>query len=140
MANNQNKWLKGLLWWGAAFHIILGLIGLFAKEAVITIAKSFYNFNLVLDPQTYWLLNPLASYMLVFGLFLAVAATDPQKYKSIIYVALFLILVRTIERLIFMIISPQDLVSTLDPMNMVLDIVLTAIYGLLLFIAARKLR
>ena len=140
MAENSNKWLKGLLWWGAAFHIILGLIGLFAKGAVVSIAKTFYNFNLNLDPQTYWLLNPLASYMLVFGLFMAVAASDPQKYKNIINVALFLILIRTIERLIFMVVSPESLVNAIDPVRMSLDIGLTALYGILLFVSARKLK
>ena len=140
MAENSNNWLKGLLWWGAAFHIILGLIGLFAKGTVVLIAKSFYNFNLNLDPQTYWLLNPLASYMLVFGLFLAVSATDPQKYKNVIYVALFLILIRTVERIIFMVVSPESLVNSIDPVRMALDVGLTALYGILLFVFVRKLK
>ena len=84
MAEYSHKWLKGLLWFGAAYHVLLGLLGIFAKNSVVTFAKMFYNFNLTLDPQTYWILNPLAAYMLVFGLFMAVAATDPAKYKNVI--------------------------------------------------------
>ena len=76
--------------------------------------------------------------MLVFGLFMAVAATDPKKYKNIINVALFLILIRTIERIIFIIVSPQSLVNAVDPVRMSIDIGLTAVYGLLLFVFARK--
>lgn len=138
MTSSKKDWLKYLLWFGAIYHVILGLIGIFAKELVVSLAKNFYNFNLTLDSQAYWIINPLAAYMLIFGGFMAVVASDTVKYKKFINVILVLFVIRVLQRVFFTLASPAGLVSAVDPVREWIDIGLVAAYALSIFLLSRK--
>ncbi|MDO8509291.1 MAG: hypothetical protein Q7S27_06450 [Nanoarchaeota archaeon] len=135
---SQNKWLSYLLWFGAVYHILLGLVGIFAKGLVASLAKNFYNFNLTLDPQTYWIINPLAAYMLIFGVFMAVTATSTTKYKSFVNVILALLVLRVIQRVFFITTSPADLINNVNPIKEWMDIGLVTAYAIIVFVLSRK--
>ena len=89
MPERSEKVLKGLLWWLVVFHAALGLLGLFAKESAVFLAEKFFNFQLELTPQMYWVLNPFAAYLFAFAGFMAIAARDPKRNSSLIYVQQF---------------------------------------------------
>lgn len=140
MANNSHKWLKGLLWYVAAYHILLGLLGIFAKDFAVSLANWFFNFNLTITPEVYWILNPFSAYVLIFGVFIALAATDPVKYKNIIIVGVVLIAVRVVQRLVFFFQAPEGLIRSVDPTQNILAIVIIMVIGLAMYLLARKVK
>jgi len=136
----SDKSLKVLLWIAAVYHIILGLLGVFAKDAAVTLANVAFNFNLTLNNEMLWVINPFAAYLLVFGVFMAVAATDPKKYKNIIYAGVGLFALRVIQRIIFVVSAPEGLISSVDPIRNTVAIAVVAVMGLSMFLLARKLK
>jgi len=139
MGNDENKvkWLKILLWFGALYHVLFALVGILGKEHIVTLAKVFYGFNLTMTPQVAWILNPLAAYMLAFGLFLGVAATDPLKYKNVIYAALIFIVVRVIQRVFFLVSASNSFIAG-DTTKNIVDISSVVLYALVLFIVLKN--
>jgi len=135
----DNKTLKVLLWFVAIYHILIGLLGIFAKDTAVFIAKNFFNFNLTLTPEMDWIINPFSAYVLIFGVFIAVIATDVKKYKNMIYVAVGLFALRVVQRIIFMISAPDSLISTIDPVRNIIAIGVVAVIGLFMFLLARKM-
>ncbi len=140
MALNNYRALKTLLWVVAVYHIALGLLGIFAKGIAVTLAQTFFNFNLTLTDQIYWIINPFAAYVLIFGFFMALAAKDPKKFKNVIYVGVTLMAVRVAQRASFLFAAPEGLISNIDPTrNMIMLIVVIAI-GIAMFVMARKIK
>ena len=137
--NNSVKWLKGLLWLGFVYHVIISFLGMFAKDTVVTLAKVFYGFNLEITPQVLWILNPFGAYVLAFGAFMALLATDPVKYKKVIYVIPAFIAFRVIQRLYFIFVAPSGFMVG-DPTKNLIDIALVVIYGGLVFWLAKKVK
>ncbi|MEK6828151.1 MAG: hypothetical protein AABX78_02270 [Nanoarchaeota archaeon] len=139
MTEKSIKWLKGLLWLVAIYHILLGLVGIFFKDLAASLAGAFFNFNLTLTPEVYWILNPFAAYVLIFGIFMALAATDPAKYKTVILIGVGLFAIRIIQRIIFLLIAPEGLVKNIDPVRNMLALAIVTVIGLSIFIMDRKL-
>jgi len=139
MADNSHKWLKGLLWFVAIYHILLGLLGIFAKDLAAALASTFFNFNLTLTPEVYWVLNPFSAYVLIFGFFMALAATDPAKYKTVILIGVALFAIRIVQRIIFLFVAPEGLINNLDPTRNILALAIVTVIGLSIFIMDRKL-
>ncbi len=134
------KTLTILLWFVAAYHILLGLLGIFAKETAVFIANNFFNFNLTLTEEMLWVINPFATYLLFFGVFMAVAAMNPKKYKNVIYAGVGLFAVRVIQRIIFVTSASEGLISNIDPVRNIIAIVVVAVIGLSMFFLTKKLR
>lgn len=139
MAKNSNKWLKGLLWFVGIYHILLGLLGIFAKNLAASLASIFFNFNLTLTPEIYWVLNPFSAYILIFGFFMVLAATDPVKYKNVILIGVFLFAIRIVQRIIFLFVAPEGLVNNIDPTRNILALAIVSVIGISIFILDRKL-
>ncbi len=107
MKNKRNKdnfdyytqILKLLLWDMALYHIFLGLIGLVYGNQLEYIAHSIFNLSLVITPQILALIRPLAAYLVVFGIMMAIAAYDPKRFRPIIYAGLVVLLFRLIQYL-----------------------------------------
>lgn len=140
MVENSNKWLKGLLWFVAIYHILLGLLGIFAKDLAASLAGIFFNFNLTLTPEMYWVLNPFAAYLLIFGVFMALAASDPVKYKNVIFVGVALFAVRIVQRIVFFFAAPEGLISNTDPVRNILVLVVVSAIGLGMYLLAKKVK
>ncbi len=131
--------LQWLLYIVSIYHLLLGVLTIFAKDLTVGLAKLAFNFNLTLTDQVYWVVNPLAAYLLAFGLFTWVAATNPVKYKKIIFAGVILFGVRVVQRLFFFLTAPKSLVSNVDPVRGVLFLLSITALGVALFILARKL-
>ena len=140
MASNKHQSLKILLLIVAVYHIGLGLLGIFAKDFAVTLTKNLFNFNLTLTDQTYWIINPLAAYILIFGVFMALAAKDPVKYKNVIYVGVVLFAIRVLQRVVFFVTAPEGLVSNIDPIRNIIMLVVVAIIGIAMFVMAKKVK
>lgn len=134
----MKKTLRTILYIVAAYHILLGLIGIFFKDYAVWAAKNFFSFNLTMDPQVYWVLNPFAAYVLIFGIFMALAATDPVKYKNIIYAGILLFAVRIIQRLIFAFSATEGLKSITNPTQNITHLVVVAVIGGTLLVLTQK--
>lgn len=132
------KALKVLLWIVAVYHIALGLLGIFLKSQAVYLAKTFFNFNFELTQQAYWMINPFAAYILIFGVFMAVAAKDPIKFKNIIYAGVALIAIRIIQRVFFLLTATEGLV--ISPSRNIIAIVVIAIIGGILFFMTKNLK
>lgn len=131
------KVLKVLLWLGAAYHIPFPLVAMFCKNCVPAMAHQSYGFNITMTPQVAWLLNPLATYMLAFGLFLAVAATDPVKYKKLICAALLVLLIRIIQRALFLSTGSGEYISG-NSAKIIFDLCICVLYWLALLVMTKK--
>ena len=138
MVSDSNSFLKGLLWFVGVYHIILGLLGIFAKDLAATLAKLFFNFNLTLTDQMYWIINPFAAYLLIFGVFMILAAKDPVKYKNVIYVGIALFAIRVIQRIFFFFTASEGLINSSDPIRFLIAIIIVAAIGTTMFILTRK--
>lgn len=140
MSANSEKILKVLLWWQAIFHTGLGLFGIFAKGSTVFVAGKVFNFNLELTPQMSWVIDPFAAYLLGFGGFMAVAALDPSRHKSVIYVGAGLLAIRVLQRVIFVFTAPDDLVADGSRVSSVLTIVVVSVIVSALIVLTRKLK
>jgi len=138
MASNKHKAFKVLLWFVAIYHILIGSLGVFAKGTVVAVANNFFNFNLTATDQVLWIINPFATYLLFFGVFMGVAATNPEKYRNLIYAGVGLFAVRVIQRIIFVIDAPEGLIVNADPIRNIIFIAVVASLGSLMFILAKK--
>ena len=76
---------------------------------------------------------------MAFGAFMAIIATDPAKYKKLIYVVPAFIGLRVVQRLYFMFMASGDLVLS-KPTNNIIDIILVAIFGIILLVFAKKIK
>jgi membrane-bound ClpP family serine protease len=54
-----------------------------------------------MTPQVFYLVKFCSAYVVAFGVAMILLATNPVKYKSIMWVAITLFSIRIIERLIF---------------------------------------
>jgi hypothetical protein len=134
----EQKALKVILWIVAVYHIILGLFGIFAKDMAAYLANVAFNFNLTLNNEMLWVLNPFAAYLLVFGVFLAIAATNPQKYKNIIYAGVGLFALRIVQRIIFVATAPEGLIANTSAVRNWIMIGIVAVIGLVMYLLVRK--
>lgn len=93
--------LQALLLAIAGYDIYLSVSGLFFRSGAVAHAANFFNFNLELTTSTYWLIGLLSTYLLAFAAFLILAATNPVKYLSVIYICLGIFFVRIFQRIHF---------------------------------------
>jgi len=106
----------------------------------VFIANNFFNFNLTLNEELQWVINPFATYLLFFGVFIAIAAMDPKKYKNIIYAGVGLFTLRVIQRIIFIISAPKILISNVDPIRNSIAIIIVAVIGFFMFFLTKKIK
>ena len=101
--NGSLKFLRCYLWFVCAFHVGVGLavnLDIGAKEWVAgSLYSATVNWN---DPQFVYILRPLGAFMIVLGIFAAVAARDPLRCQAIAYGFVVLFFLRGLQRLIFM--------------------------------------
>lgn len=139
MQNDKNSLLKGILLFVGIYHITIGLLGFFMKDLAIYLARTFFNFNLTLTPQVYWIINPFAAYVFIFGIFMAVAATNPVKYKAVVNIGVALFAIRIAQRAIFFFTAPENLIAVTDPIRNLIALGIITIIGILMFVLSRKL-
>ena len=83
--NGSLKFLRWFLWFVCIFHVGIGLalnLDLGAKEWIARLYSANAHWD---DPQFVYILRPLGAFMIVLGIFAAVAARNPLRYPTIAY-------------------------------------------------------
>ena len=139
MLQRSEKVLKGLLWWLVVFHGTLGLLGLFSKESAVFLAAKFFNFQLELTTQMYWVLNPFAAYLMAFAGFMAIAARDPKRHTSLIHVGAALLGLRVVQRVVFLLTADDALIVSASRGGIILVLSVTLVIAISLVVLTKKL-
>lgn len=131
--DNKLLWFKIVAWFGAIYHIILGLIGTFApNNIVISVAEATYRVAITSSSQFFYLAKFLSAYMIAFGFMLALLAYNPKKFRIFIWPAVALFAIRIFDRLVFFKLLNEALGSTMG--GNLITVAVAAIMGLLLIL------
>lgn len=100
--NGSLKFLRWFLWFVCIFHVVIGLalncdVG--AKEWIARLYSANVNWD---NSQFVYILRPLGAFMIVLGIFAAVAARNPLRYQAIAFGFVVLFFLRGLQRLIFL--------------------------------------
>lgn len=100
--NGSLKFLRWFLWLVCVFHVGIGLalnLDLGAKEWIAQLYSATVHWD---DPQFVYILRPLGVFMIVLGIFAAVAARNPLRYQAIAFGFVVLFFLRGLQRLLFL--------------------------------------
>ncbi len=135
----QSLCLRALLGLVAIYHLVLGLLGLFARQQAPDLARTFFRFRLSGSPETLWLLNPFSAYLLAFGAATAVAAWNPVRFRPLVFVVVGLFTLRIVQRLVFLIAADDSLKAAVSPVQNVIHLcVVAALAAAILALALRS--
>jgi len=95
------KPFQGVAIFMGVYHLVLGILGLVSGEVAARTGAIVYGAHVEVTPMFSYLVKYLAAYVLAFGAMMLVLASDPVKYRSLVYVALLVAVVRILSRLIF---------------------------------------
>jgi len=124
--------LKILLLLVCAFHLAVGLGVNISDDVPGMMAKYYGATSVEGNLQATYLLRPLGACMFALGLLAAVAATNPMRHKTVVYVISILFMFRGIDRIV----CHQEITDAFGvsgPRNTVHAIVLLAV-GVTLFV------
>ena len=93
--------LRILLGLVALSNIAVGLLGVIPGIDVSKIATLFYSAVLMVTPQLEHVTQMFGAYMLTLGILAGLAIKDPPQNRFIIYGVVFMLFVRTIQRIFF---------------------------------------
>ena len=93
--------LKVLLGLAALSNIVIGLLGVIPAIPVGKVATLFYSAVLMVSPQLEHITQMFGAYMLTLGILAALAIVNPVKNKFIVYGVVFMLFLRTLQRVIF---------------------------------------
>jgi hypothetical protein len=84
---------------GAA-HVMIGL-GVNLSRPFIERTAELYGARADFTPQFLGILHPLGAFMIVLGVLAAVAASDPLRYRPVVYGFVLLLVIRSLQRVVF---------------------------------------
>jgi hypothetical protein len=84
----------------AATPIGYGLAALFHPSGVVRFTWIFSRGRVEFTPDTRYLIKPLGLYILMFGLMLAWSATDPERYRVVIWWGAAVLFLRGLQRIL----------------------------------------
>jgi hypothetical protein len=93
--------LRILLGLVALSNIAVGLLGVIPGIDVSKIAAVFYSAVLMVTPQLEHVTQMFGAYMLTLGILAGLAIKDPHQNRFIIYGVIFMLFVRTAQRIFF---------------------------------------
>jgi len=131
--------LQVLLGVAAGYHIGLGLLGIFLKSRASELARDFFHFNLSATPEELWMINPFAAYLLAFGAMLGVTASNPLRFRPLVFVAVGLFVLRVVQRIMFFTTAADSLKSVADPAQNLVHLAVVAVMGLVMLVLALRL-
>lgn len=131
--------LKVILLLIGVYHIGLGLFTFLNKETAIFLAQTFFGMTFLANDQLLYIAKLLGIYSIAFGSIMLVAMSDPGKYRRIIDVAIFVYILRVLNRIIF-----AGMVQTafqVSDMAMVVEILLLVFFGgALIFLRPKEVK
>ena len=92
--------LKILLWFIAAFHLIVGM-GLNVSPEFPQLMAQYYGAQVNWTPEFLYIVKPIGAFMFALGVMAALAARDPLGHVSVVYGFAVLFAFRGLQRLIF---------------------------------------
>ena len=92
--------LKILLWFIAAFHLIVGM-GLNVSPEFPQLMAQYYGAQVNWTPEFLYIVKPIGAFMFALGVMAALAARDPLSNVSVVYGFVVLFAFRGLQRLIF---------------------------------------
>lgn len=129
------KVFRFLAWFVSIYHVLLGVAATFGNtDFVISVASRVYNITLNVDPTVFiTFARFVGSYMIAFGLMMALVALKPYEYRHMAWVAVALFGLRIFDRLVFFSVLQQAFhVTVSDNLMTVVPIGLIAL-GLIIF-------
>lgn len=100
MKSMDYRVLQGLLWFAALSHVIIGGGIMFSPDFQRALAP-LYGAQVNWTPQFIYILRPLGAFMFVMGILIAIAATDPPRYRIVIYGLCGVLFLRMLQRVLF---------------------------------------
>ena len=92
--------LKILLWFIAAFHLIVGM-GLNVSPEFPQLMAQYYGAQVNWTPEFLNIVKPIGAFMFALGVMAALAARDPLSNVPVVYGFVVLFAFRGLQRLIF---------------------------------------
>ena len=94
--------LKILLAYSALGHFLIGLAAIAVPPGGLAdlIIEITYGSSFEIDPTTHHIIRILGVFMVALGILTVFAVYDPRRYVAVIYVLLFVFVVRSVQRLI----------------------------------------
>jgi hypothetical protein len=83
------------------YHLIIGILGLVSGEVAAGVGSLLYGAHTEVTPVFSYMVKYLCAYVLAFGAMMLILASNPVKYKKLVYVALLVAVVRILSRLVF---------------------------------------
>jgi hypothetical protein len=93
--------LRILLGLVALSNIVIGLLGVIPGITADKVVAIFYSAVLAVGPQLEHITQMFATYILTLGILAALAIRDPTRNILIIYGVVFMLTLRTIQRVVF---------------------------------------
>jgi len=93
--------LKVMLGLAALSNIVIGLLGVIPAIPVSKVATLFYSAVLMVNPQVAHITQMFGAYMLTLGILAALAIRNPVQNKFIVYGVVFMLFLRTLQRILF---------------------------------------
>jgi hypothetical protein len=84
----------------SAAHVAIGL-GVNLSRSFLDVMADCYGARVDFTPQLVTVLHPLGAFMFIVGVLAAVAARDPLRYRPIVYSIAALLLIRSLQRVVF---------------------------------------
>lgn len=127
------RWVSGFV---AAYHLCLGLLGMFASATFTErLISTFYGASLTVDGTLLYVTKFLAAYFIAFGCMMALVAMDPVRHLKIVPIAVLFFAIRLVQLVYFNnFVSQQLMVGDATIVQkiiafVVLDIVLIYLYS-----------
>ena len=95
------KPFKALAGFMGVYHLLIGILGLVSGEMAARVGAAVYGAHVEVTPQFSYMAKYLGAYVIAFGVMMLLLASDPVKYRKLVYVAVLLAVVRILSRLIF---------------------------------------
>lgn len=83
------------------YHLLIGILGLTSGEVAARVGAVMYGAHVEVTPMFSYLVKYLCAYVIAFGAMMLILASDPVKYRNLVYVALLVAAIRILSRLIF---------------------------------------
>ena len=87
-----------------------------------------------------WMLNPFSAYMLAFGAMLAVAASNPLRFRPMVFVAVGLFALRVVQRVIFFTTADEALKTVASPGQNLMHLAVVSAMGLAMLVLAVRVK
>jgi hypothetical protein len=98
----RDRLLKLVLWILCIYHVGIGLLSCLAPETTVSLGEVLYGVRVDASAAQFaYMLKALGMYALFTGGLMAVALTDPRRYRHLLVAAGALLIMRATTRLLF---------------------------------------